>query len=55
VATCSPVSAAVGVRGRFRGVCQGEGMQGRAWGGFSGSPAMSDVGEGGRSLRLGCL
>jgi hypothetical protein len=55
VATCSPVSAAVGVRGRFRGVCQGEGMQGRAGGGVSRSPAMSAVGAGGRSLRLGCL
>ena len=30
-------------------------MQGRDWGGFCGSPAMPDVGEGVRSVRLGCL
>ena len=30
-------------------------MQGHDWGGFSGSPAMPDVGEGVRSVRLGCL
>jgi hypothetical protein len=54
-AACSPVRAAGGVRGRFRGVGRGEGVQGRAWGGFSGSPAMPDVGEGVRSVRLGCL
>ena len=30
-------------------------MQGRDWGGFSGSPAMPDVGEGVRSVRLGCV
>jgi hypothetical protein len=55
VATYSPVSAAVGVRGRFCGVCRGEGVQGRDWGGFCGSPAMPDVGEGVRSVRLGCV
>jgi hypothetical protein len=45
----------VGVRGRFRGVCRREGVQGHDWGGFSGSPAMPDVGEGVRSVRLGCV
>jgi hypothetical protein len=55
VATYSPVSAAVGVWGRFCGVCRGEGMQGRDWGGFRGSPAMPDLGEGGRSVRFGCV
>jgi hypothetical protein len=30
-------------------------VQGHDGGGFSGSPAMPDVGEGVRSVRLGCL
>jgi hypothetical protein len=38
-----PVSAAVGVQGRSCGVCHGEGMQGRARGGFFGSPAMLNL------------
>ena len=54
MATCSQVSAAVGVWGRFCGARRGEGMWGHDWGGVSGSPAMLDVGEGGRSVRLGC-
>jgi hypothetical protein len=51
----SQVSAAVGVRGRCCGVRRGEGVQGRDWSGFCGSPAMLDLGEGGRSVRLGCV
>eukprot|EP01047_Picozoa_sp_COSAG01_P011312 COSAG01_NODE_495_length_16308_cov_92.317088_2_plen_121_part_00 len=55
MATCSLVRAAVGVRGRFRGVGRGRGVQGRACSEFSGSPAMPDVGEVGRSMRFGCV
>ena len=45
----------MGVWGRFCGVRRGEGMQGRDWSGFCGSPAMLDLGEGGRSVWLGCV
>jgi hypothetical protein len=55
MAACSLVRAAGGVRGRFCGVGLGRGMQGRACSKFSGSPAMPDVGEGGRSVRFGCV
>eukprot|EP01047_Picozoa_sp_COSAG01_P085452 COSAG01_NODE_18781_length_1053_cov_3.518868_3_plen_53_part_01 len=53
MATYSPVSAVVGVQSRFCRVCQGEGVQGRDWGGFCGSLAMPDVGEGVQSMQLG--
>jgi hypothetical protein len=44
----------VGVPGRFCGARWGEGMWGRACSRFVRFPAMLDVREGGRSVRLGC-